>query len=102
MTTNNLCLGQALVDSLNSKDPPLVLGEICKYRDNMCNAAIGAAYVGWITEPTNLTIVHRLLIDNLNIPPKLLAIRRSHMTRTQKAVLLMQAIEISVKRVHNL
>lgn len=98
--TNNI--GQALTDAITNKDVVLTFSEICQYRDNMYSPDIGAKYVIWITEPANLSNIHKLLIDNLNIPPKLLAIRRSNMSRTQKGVLLMQAIEIAVKRVHNL
>lgn len=95
-------LGKELLDSINSKDAQMALSKIQQFKDNMRNTTVGADYVMWITEPVNLTRVHKALADDLNVPPRLLAIRRSMMNRTQKAVLLVQAIELAVKRVHNI
>lgn len=94
--------GSLLLESIKSKDVQQALAQIQQFRDNMRNVTVGADYVMWITEPVNLTSVHKALAEDLNVPPRLLAIRRSSMNRTQKAVLLMQAIELAVKRVHNL
>ena len=91
-----------LIESINSKDAQQALTQVQQFRDNMRNPTVGADYVMWITEPVNLTSVHKALAEDLNVPPKLLAIRRSSMNRTQKAVLLVQAMELAVKRVHNL
>lgn len=100
MMTNNM--GLLLLESIKSKDAQQALTQVQQFRDNMKNVAVGADYVMWITEPVNLTSVHKALAEDLNVPPRLLAIRRSSMNRTQKAVLLMQAIELAVKRVHSL
>ncbi len=100
MTTTNI--GTPLLESINSKDAQTALTQIQQFKDNMRNPTVGADYVMWITEPVNLTSVHKALAEDLNVPPRLLAIRRAMMNRTQKAVLLFQAIENAVKRVHNL
>ncbi len=100
MMTNNT--GLLLLESIRSKDAQQALAQVQQFRDNMKNVTVGADYVMWITEPVNLTSVHKALAEDLNVPPRLLAIRRSSMNRTQKAVLLMQAIELAVKRVHSL
>ena len=100
MMTNNI--GSPLIESINSKDAQKALTQVQQFRDNMRNPAVGADYVMWITEPVNLTNVHKALAEDLNVPPRLLAIRRSMMNRTQKAVLLVQAIELAVKRVYSL
>ena len=100
--TTNTNIGTSLLESINSKDAQAALTQICQFRENMRNPAVGADYVMWITEPVNLTSVHKALAEDLNVPPRLLAIRRSSMNRTQKAVLLSQAIELAVRRVHNL
>jgi hypothetical protein len=100
LMTNNT--GSALLESIKSKDAQQALTQVQQFRDNMRNVTVGADYVMWITEPVNLTSVHKALAEDLNVPPRLLAIRRAAMNRTQKAVLLVQAIEMAVKKVHNL
>jgi hypothetical protein len=64
----------------------------------MKDVTVGADYVVWITEPANLTRLHKALAEDMNIPPRALAIKRVSMSRTQKAVLLIQAMEIAVRR----
>ena len=98
--TNNT--GSLLLESIKSKDAQQTLAQVQQFRDNMRNATVGADYVMWITEPVNLTSVHKALAEDLAVPPRLLAIRRASMNRTQKAVLLVQAIEMAVKKVHNI
>lgn len=98
--TNNI--GVALLESILSKDAQQSLSQVQQFRENMKNTTVGADYVMWITEPVNLTKVHKALAEDLGVPPRLLAIRRAAMNRTQKAVLLMQAVENAIKRVHNL
>lgn len=100
--TTNINIGLPLLESINSKDAQQALTQVQQFRDNMKNMTVGADYVMWITEPVNLTSVHKALAEDLNVPPRLLAIRRSIMNRTQKAVLLMQAVELAIKRVHNI
>lgn len=100
--TTTINIGSTLLDSINSKDAQQALSQVQQFRDNMKNATVGADYVMWITEPVNLTKVHKALADDLGVPPRLLAIKRAAMNRTQKAVLLVQAIETAIKRVHNL
>ena len=100
MMTNDI--GSPLLEAINSKDAQQALTQVQQFRDNMRNVTVGADYVMWITEPVNLTSVHKALAEDLNVPPRLLAIRRSVMNRTQKAVLLVQAIELALKRVYSL
>lgn len=95
-------IGTPLLAAINLKDTVATMVEILKFKANMRNPEIGASFVIWITEPVNLTNIHKALIENLNIPPRLLAIKRSAISRTQKSVLLFQAIENAVKRVHGL
>lgn len=98
----NINIGESLLESINSKDAMQSLMQVQQFKENMRNTTVGADYVMWITEPVNLTSVHRALAEDLNVPPRLLAIRRSVMNRTQKAVLLVQAIELAIKRVHSI
>lgn len=98
----NSDIGNALLDAIKSKDVQLAYTQVQQFRDKMKDVTVGADYVLWITEPANLTLVHKALADDLQVPPKLLAIKRIAMSRTQKAVLLLQAIEMAVKKVHNL
>jgi hypothetical protein len=99
MTTN---IGSLLLESIKSKDAQQALTQVQQFKENMRNTTVGADYVMWITEPANLTSVHKALAEDLSVPPRLLAIRRVAMNRTQKAVLLVQAIEMAVKKVHNI
>ena len=98
--TNNI--GMSLLDAINSADAVAAVLQIQQYKENMRNPQIGADYVMWITEPPNLTSVHKALTTSLNIPQRLLAIKRSALNRTQKSVLLVQAIENAIKRVHTI
>jgi hypothetical protein len=66
----------------------------------MKDTTVGADYVAWISEPVNLTRVHKALAEDLDVPPRAMLIKRILMSRTQKAVLLTQAMEIAIKRVH--
>ncbi len=99
MTTN---IGSMLLETIKGKDAQQTLTQVQQFKENMRNTTVGADYVMWITEPVNLTSVHKALAEDLNVPPRLLAIKRAAMNRTQKAVLLVQAIEMSIKKVHNL
>lgn len=98
--TNNI--GSTLLESIKSKDAQQALTQVQQFKENMRNTTVGADYVMWITEPANLTSVHKALAEDLSVPPRLLAIRRVAMNRTQKAVLLVQAIEMAVKKVHSI
>ena len=95
-------IGTLLLEAINSKDAQQALTQVQLFKEKMRDTTVGADYVMWITEPVNLTSVHKALADDLNVPPRLLAIRRSVMNRTQKAVLLVQAIELALKRVYSL
>ncbi len=99
-TTTNI--GAPLLESINGKDAQQALSQIQQFRDNMRNTTVGADYVMWITEPVNLTSVHKALAEDLGVPPRLLAIKRAIMNRTQRGALLVQAMELAVKRVHSL
>lgn len=94
--------GNSLLDSIKSKDAQQAITKVQQFRDKMKEATVGADFVIWITEPANLTSVHKALADDLGVPPRLLAIKRVSMSRTQKAVLLIQAIELAIKKVHKL
>ena len=92
--------GNKLLETITSKDVQGTLTMVQQFRDAMSDATVGTDYVIWITEPVNLTNVHKALADNLEVPPRLLAIKRMAMSRTRKAVLLMQATELAIKKVH--
>jgi len=93
---------EILLKTIKSKDAQESLTKVQQFRESMRDTTVGADYVRWITEPANLTRVHKALAEDLNVPPKLLSIKRGIISRTQKAVLLTQAMEIAIKRTHNL
>lgn len=104
MATNTTATdhGERLLSAINSKDAQLALSEVQQYREMMRDQASGPDLVVWISEPANLTRVHKALADDLGVPPKLLAIKRLAMSRTMKAALLTQAMELAIKKVHKL
>lgn len=100
--TTPINVGSTLLEAIKSKDARRALTTVQQFNEGMRNITAGVDYVLWITEPANLTSVHKALAEDLNVPPRILAIKRGAMNRTQKAVMLLQAIEKAIKRVHNL
>jgi len=94
--------GETLLSAAISKDAQKFITTIQQYNDSMRDVTVGADYVNWISEPVNLTRVHKALADDLGVPPRAMAIKRILMSRTQRAVLLVRAMELAVKRVHGL
>lgn len=100
MTTTASDFGLALVETIRSRDVQETITKVQQYKEYMRDATVGADFVIWITEPVNLTMVHKALAEDLSVPPRVLAIKRVMMSRTQRAVLLLQAIELGIKKVH--
>lgn len=94
--------GELLLETIKSKDVLKTITQVQQFKANMRDVTVGADYVTWISEPVNLTRVHKALAEDLGVPPRAMAIKRVLMSRTQKAVLLTQAMEIAIKRVHGL
>ena len=94
--------GEELISIINSKDAQKSYAKVQQFKENMKDVTVGADFVLWISEPANLTKVHKALADDLGVPPRAMAIKRVLMSRTQRAVLLTQAMEIAIKRVHQL
>ena len=93
-------IGSALLDSISSKNALEAITQVQQFKENMKDITVGADHVMWITEPANLTRVHKALAEDLDVPSRLLAIRRIQMNRTQRAVLLVQSIEMAIKKVY--
>jgi len=94
--------GELLLEIIKSKDVLKAYTQVQQFRENMRNTTVGADYVLWISEPANLTRVQKALTEDLGVPPRVMAIKRVLMSRTQKAVLLVQAMEMAIKKVHGL
>lgn len=94
--------GETLLETIKGKDALSSYTQVQQFKANMRDVTVGADYVAWISEPVNLTRVHKALAEDLSVPPRAMAIRRAQMSRTQKAVLLVQAMEIAIRRVHQL
>lgn len=101
MTTANEA-GEKLLETIKSKDAQQSLTLVQQFKEEMKNVTVGTDYVIWISEPVNLTKLHKALAEDLGVPPRAMAIKRVLMSRTQRSVLLIQAIELAIKRVHNL
>lgn len=100
MTVTASELGNSLLASIQEKNAADVLDKVRQFRDCMKDSSTGASFVVWITDPANLLRVHTALSKELNIPTKLLAIKRMPITRTQRAMLFTQAMELGIKKVH--
>ena len=94
--------GESLLQAIASKDALKSFTLVQQYRENMRDATVGTDYVTWISEPVNLTRVHQALAEDLGVPPRAMAIKRVMMSRTQRAMLLVQAMELAIKRVYQL
>jgi hypothetical protein len=94
--------GELLLETIRKKDALGSYTQVQQFRAAMRDTTVGADYVLWISEPANLTEVHKSLAADLDVPPRAMMIKRVMMSRTQKAVLLVQAMEIAIKRVHQL
>jgi hypothetical protein len=94
--------GEILLETIKSKDALKTIAQVQQYNDSMRDPAVGADYVVWISEPVNLTRVQKALAEDLGVPPRAMAIKRVQMSRTQRSVLLVKAMEIAIKRTHGL
>lgn len=94
--------GELLLETIKSKDALKSMTQVQQFKEKMRDTTVGADYVLWISEPVNLTRIHKALAEDLDVPPRALAIKRVLVSRTQKAVLLVQAMEIAIRRVHQL
>ena len=96
----NFDAGTQLLEAINSKDVQKSYTLVQQFREKMKDVTVGIDYVTWISEPVNLTKVHKALAEDLDVPPRAMAIKRMQMSRTQRAMLLVQAMEGAIKRVH--
>lgn len=94
--------GELLLETIKSKDVLNSYTQVQQFKAMMRDVTVGADYVTWISEPVNLTRVHQTLAEDLGVPPRAMAIKRVLMSRTQRALLLIQAMEGAIKRVHRL
>ena len=94
--------GELLIETIKSKDALKTMTLVQQYRENMKSVTVGFDYVAWISEPVNLTRVHKALAEDLGVPPRAMAIKRALMSRTQRAMLLTQAMESAIKRCYKL
>ena len=102
MTTTAKDSGELLLETIKSKDALKSMTQVQQFKESMKDQTVGADYVTWISEPVNLTKVHKALAEDLGVPPRAMAIKRAMMSRTQRAVLLVQAMEIAIRRTHQL
>lgn len=102
MTRTASDLGTDLLSAIKSKDALKSLTLVTEFKESMKDPVVGADYVRWISEPVNLTSVHQALANDLVVPPRLLAIKKMPMTRVQRSVLLVHAMELAIKRTHSL
>lgn len=101
MTTNNE-LGTRMLVTAESGDAAAFLVALGDFKDALQTPGSGSEYVNWLSNPANLTKLHLAISTNLNVPPRLLAIKRLSVSRGQKCMMMLRAMEISVRKIHNL
>ena len=101
-TAMNTDPGTALLAAARSGDPSKFIDELTAYRNGVRNPETGSQLVGWVSTPSNLTQLHNALAEHMGVPHRAMAIRRLNVTRGQKVMMLLQAMEIAVRRTHNL
>jgi hypothetical protein len=94
--------GELLLETIKSKDVQMTITQVQQFRENMRDATVGSDYVFWVSEPANLTRLHKALAEDLSVPPRAMAIKRVLMSRSQRASRLVHAMEIAIKRVYKL
>ena len=94
--------GIEILAAINAKNPEETLLKIQGYIESMKNPEIGAEYVSWITTPVNVTNIHNALTSELEINPRALLIKRRPLSRPQRGILLIYAMEIAIKRQYQL
>ena len=99
MTTDQ---GEKLIAAADSGVPADFIRQVAEFRDALKNPEHGAQLVNWISTPVNLTAVHTALTTKMGIVPRALAIRRLNVSRGQKVMMLLQAMEAVVTRTHKL
>lgn len=57
--------------------------------------------IKWITEPVNITDLHKKLIENFEVPQKAMQLRHRVPNRTRRAMLFAQAMINGIKRTQN-
>lgn len=101
-TVMNTDPGAALLAAARSGDPSKFIDELTTYRNGVRNPETGSQLVGWVSTPSNLTQLHNALAEHMGVPHRAMAIRRLNVTRGQKVMMLLQAMEIAVRRTHKL
>ena len=101
-TAMNTDPGTALLAAARSGDPSKFIDELTAYRNGVRNPETGSQLVGWVSTPSNLTQLHNALAEHMGVPHRAMAIRRLNVTRGQKVMMLLQAMEIAVRRTHKL
>lgn len=92
----------ALQTAADSKDPKKLLTALTDFDLATRDVENGVNYVAWLSNPVNITSLHRNLMNNFSVQPRLLAIRRGNYTRTRRAVLMLHAMINAIRRTHNL
>lgn len=101
MTTNNISI-EVLTDMLHKtieeKDIQKTLMLVTKLKEMVRS---DAEAVKWISEPANLTKLQASLVENLEIPHKLMLIKGRIPHKQRRAMLFMEAMEAAVRKVIN-
>jgi hypothetical protein len=55
--------------------------------------------VRWVTEPNNLTALHDMLVEHLDVPQKVMRVKERSENRARRAHMFVEAMEHGIKRV---
>lgn len=95
-------LGNQLLNTIETATPQGALTAITEFKAKMAEPQTGPLLVGWVSVPNNVMALHTCLTQFQGVPPKLMSIRRGNMTRARRSILMVQAMELALKKVHRL
>lgn len=95
-------MGVHLLNVIETASPEEALVAIGQYKAGMMDPLSGAHLVGWVSIPANLMELQSKMEQFQGVPRKLMSIKRTNATRVRRALLMVQAMELALKKVHNL
>lgn len=98
MTTNTVSIeiiSKMLNEAIVAKDKIRVLTIVKMLSETIRKDPVA---VKWFVAPSNLTGIHDLLVEHMDISPKMLMIKNRESNRQRRAFLMVQAMENAIKR----
>ena len=99
MSTINVSIGtiiSLLEETIKDKNAMKTLALVLELKAKVLT---DAETIKWITEPANIKNIHDLLVEHLEVPPKMMMLKTKISHKQKRANLFVQAIENGVRKV---